>query len=200
MSDDTNTTDNDPIANAELEALQNTARTLGIEFHHRLGADKLALMIKAKQDELAGTVQNTPIKIEVVNQGETPEQKERRLAVEKNIRQKRAQELIRVRVTCMNPNKKDWEGEILQVANREVRIKKYIPFNAENGWHIERMLLDMMREKKCQIFKTITRRDGNKVRQGYLVNEFSIEVLPPLSPEELGRLATKQAAEASLED
>lgn len=198
---------------AALDAARTRATSLGIKFHPNTGLKKLSKLIEKKMEENVASppedqesstgASAEPIqRIQIVDDatGETKEQRAKRIARERDIRRKRNLELVRVRITCMNPNKKDWDGEILQVANKEVKIKRYVPFNAENGWHVERMLLDMMREKKCQMYRTVTRRDGNKVRQGYLVPEFSIQELEPLTQEEIDRIAVRQAAEAQLED
>ena len=43
------------------------------------------------------------------------------------------------------------------------------------------------------MFYTATDARGNKVRKGKLIKEFAIEVLPPLTKEELEELARRQA-------
>ena len=44
----------------------------------------------------------------------------------------------------MNPTKKEWEGEIITVSNAlvAVTVKKYIPFAAEDGWHVPQISLN----------------------------------------------------------
>ena len=94
----------------------------------------------------------------------------------------------------MNPAKKEWEGEIITVANNAVgTVKRYVPFNTEDGWHVEHILLEQLRERQCQIFVTEKDSRGNKVRKGKLIREFAIEVLDPLTEEELAELAQRQA-------
>ena len=94
----------------------------------------------------------------------------------------------------MNPAKKEWEGEIFTVSNNAVgTVKRYVPFNTEDGWHVEHILLEQLRERQCQIFVTEKDSRGNKVRKGKLIREFAIEVLDPLTKEELAELAQRQA-------
>jgi hypothetical protein len=103
-------------------------------------------------------------------------------------------ELVRIRVTCMNPAKAEWEGEIVTVGNSAVgSITKFIPFNADAGWHVPRIIYQQLVERQCQIFVTVTDSRGNKTRKGKLIKEFAIEVMPPLTPAELQELAQQQA-------
>lgn len=118
---------------------------------------------------------------------ETPAQRRRRI-------RNNANELVRINVTCMNPAKKEWAGEIFTVGNNAVgTIKKFVPFNTEDGWHVPRMILQVMQARQCQIFYTEKQKNGIKVRKGKLIKEFGIEILPPLTEEELEELARRQA-------
>ena len=176
------------LAAAELENLKIRAEKLGVKFHPSISADKLREKIKAAQAEGEGSV------------GEQPEVKSVTAAVEespaaKKLRLKReGLKLVRVRITCMNPTKKEWEGEIFTVSNNAVgTVKRYVPYNAEDGWHVEQILLNQLRERQCQIFTTDKDSRGNKIRKGKLIREFAIEVLDPLTEEELHDLAQRQA-------
>lgn len=121
---------------------------------------------------------------------ETPNEKRRRI-------KRNAEELIRVRVTCMNPAKKDWSGEIFTVGNSAVgTIKKFVPFNAEEGWHVPRMILEMMEQRVCQIFVNKKTSHGVTVKEGKQIREFNIERLHPLDEEALEELARRQAMAA----
>lgn len=102
--------------------------------------------------------------------------------------------LIRVNVTCMNPSKREWDGEIFTTGNSLIgSLSKYVPFNTEDGWHIPRILYNFLRDRECQIFVTITDERRNKVRKGKMIKEFNLEVLDPLTPEELQELKERQA-------
>lgn len=175
-----------PEQQEEFETLKVRAEQLGIKVG-RKGLDKLREEVNAalgsSDDE------------EEIPKGETKAQKQQRL-------KKKALELVRVQVTCMNPNKKDWTGETFKASNRYVpAVTKFVPFNAEDGWHVPRIILNMMRERKCQVFKTVTnRKTGQKTRKGYQINEFNIAELEPLTEKELKDLATQQKAANELDD
>lgn len=114
--------------------------------------------------------------------------------------------LVRVRITCMNPAKKEWEGEIFTVGNSNIgTIKKFVPFDVDEGWHIPQIMLTMIKERQCQVFTTSKTKNGPSavgaiaVRQGKLIREFAIEILDPLTPEELQDLAQRQAMSGSID-
>jgi hypothetical protein len=94
----------------------------------------------------------------------------------------------------MNPTKRDWEGEIFTVSNSVVgTFKKYVPFDTDDGWHVPQMIVNMLQERKCQIFITVKDAKGRKVKKGKLIKEFGIEVMDELSPSEYVALGRKQA-------
>jgi hypothetical protein len=110
---------------------------------------------------------------------------------------KSAGRLIRCRIQCMNPAKKDWPGEIFSVGSAKLgTFKKFVPFNSPEPYHLPQIIYDMLVEKKCTVFYTERDERGNKIRKGRLVNEFAIEVLPPLTKNELSDLARTQALRA----
>jgi len=176
------------LAATELENLKSRAEKLGVKFHPSISAEKLREKIKAAQTEGEGSVGEQPeVKSATGANEESPAAKKLRLKRE-------ALKLVRVRITCMNPAKKEWEGEIITVANNAVgTVKRYVPFNIEDGWHVEHILLEQLRERQCQIFVSEKDSRGNKVRKGKLIREFAIEVLEPLTEEELRDLAQRQA-------
>lgn len=181
-------------APSELDSLKARATLLGIQFHPSIGLEKLREKVNAKLNDEPEPEEEeapaAPVQAKQAETGvadETPGQKRVRLRRE-------ALKLIRVRITCMNPFKKEWEGEILTAGNNGVgTVKRYVPFNNEEGWHVENIILEQLRERKCQIFVTEKDTRGNKIRKGKLIREFAIEVLDPLTEEELRDLAQRQA-------
>ena len=109
-----------------------------------------------------------------------------------------ATRLIRVRITNMDPRKADLPGEFFTVSNGVVgTIQRYIPYSEqEDGWHIENMLLEMLKEKQFYQLRPRKGPNGTVLPDGRWVKEFAIEILEPLTPEELRVLANKQAAAA----
>ena len=109
-----------------------------------------------------------------------------------------ATRLIRVRITNMDPRKSDLPGEFFTVSNGVVgTIQRYIPYSEqEDGWHIENMLLEMLKEKQFYQLRPRKGPNGTVLPDGRWVKEFGIELLEPLTMEELRVLANKQAAAA----
>lgn len=172
----------------ELTALKGRADLLGIKYHPSISLEKLRDKVNAalSQDE----EEKPEITTETT---ETASQKRNRLRAEANA-------LVRIRVTCMNPNKKEWDGEIITAGNAAVgTVKKYVPFNADEGWHVPTIIYKQLVNRECQVFTTVRDARGNASRKGKLIKEFAIEVLPQLTPDELQELARRQAMAKSID-
>jgi hypothetical protein len=108
--------------------------------------------------------------------------------------------LVRIRLTCMNPAKKEWDGEIITAGNAGVgSFKKFVPFNAEEGWHVPRIIFQVLKDRQCPVFYTDKVKNGVTMRRSKLIKEFAIEVLDPLTQEELHDLAQRQAMAKSID-
>ena len=174
----------------ELTSLKQRADLLGLSYHPSIGLEKLRDKVNAA---LSVQEETKPEEVAQEPVTETKDQKLRRLRDE-------AAKLVRIRVTCMNPNKKEWEGEIITAGNAGVgTFKKYIPFNADEGWHVPNIIYQVLKDRECQVFSTVTGPRGNKFRKGKLIKEFAIEVLPPLTEDELKDLAQRQAMAKSVD-
>ena len=187
MTEETNDILNTPLVEDPLTVLKAKADLMGITYHPSIGLAALESKIQAKKSgEPMDAFQDTPDAPAAAPEGETDAQRRVRLKNE-------AMELIRVRITCMNPNKQEFQGEIFSTGNNIVgTIRKFVLFDAE--YHIERMLLDMVMEKQYQAFYTVTDKStGRKTRKGRLVKEFGVEILPSLTSAELHDLAQRQA-------
>lgn len=174
----------------ELTVLKQRADQMGITYSNNIGVDTLREKIQAK---LSGEPEK---KAEV----EAPVERELTQAEKDNILRNNirvdALKLVRIRLTNLNPNKKDLHGEIITVSNRYIgTVRKYVPFNeaGENGWHVPQIILDVMRDKRFLSIRT-RRVNGREVIEQSWAPEFAIEVLPPLTEEELQQLANRQAA------
>lgn len=170
----------------ELTLLKQRAQTLGIKFHPSIGLESLRSKVSAAlTGEDAEEVVEEPVP-------EAPAA-ESRIQIRNRLR-KEASALVRVRVTCMNPNKKEWKGEIFTASNSIVgTFRKYVQFNTEEGWHVPQIILNMIKARQFQTFYTIKNERGVAVRKGKLVPEFAVEVLPPLTEKELLELSRRQA-------
>jgi DNA-dependent RNA polymerase auxiliary subunit epsilon len=158
---------------SEIEGLKSRLDLLGVKYHHNAGIEKLSKLYQeatAKEEEVEATEPEAP----KVKPEEDP------LA------------LVRVYISCHNPAKSTWEGDLWSVGNKNIgTIRKFVPFDRE--WHVPRIILDMMKEKKFQQFYTVKDKRGNPIRKGRLAKEYNIEYLDPLSEKELKELAQRQA-------
>lgn len=189
MTDETNLNeenqDAEVVVQDELEALKARANLLGVKFHPSISLEKLREKVNAAvtSEGEAGEPSNS-----------SPETKEETIGEKRKRLKAEALKLVRIRLTCLNPAKKEWEGEIITVGNSLIgSVKKFVPFNADDGWHVPHVIYQQLKERQCQVFYTATDARGNKVRKGKLIKEFAIEVLPPLTKEELDELARRQA-------
>ena len=106
--------------------------------------------------------------------------------------------LVRVRITNMDPKKKDLPGEIWTVANEYLgTVRKFVPYGeqTDDGFHIPYCLYRLLDSKRFLHIRDVKDRTTGIVRQDKVwAKEFSLDVLPALSRDELDRLAAAQAA------
>jgi len=176
---------------AELASLKTRADLLGVKFHPSISVEKLREKLNAALVTVA------PVPDEPVVVAAVPEE----TLVQRRFRKKReANTLVRIRVTCMNPAKKDWAGEIFTSGNSLVgSFTKFVPFNADEGWHVPNIIVEQIKERQCQIFVPVKDARGNTTRKGKMIKEFAIEVMPDLTPEELAELARRQAMSKAID-
>lgn len=164
----------------ELTLLKERADLMDIKYHPSIGVDKL----REKVNEML-----TPTKKPA---DETPAQVKMRKIKEAN-------RLVRIRVTCMDPNRKGWKGDYFTVMNPVIgTIKKFIPFNTI--WHVPVVLLKQLKRKKRQEFYEVKAKYGLKIKRARMVPMYAIEELPDLTKEELDELARKQAMNHSIDE
>lgn len=178
-------TDTDGQEVDQLAVLKARAQRLGIKFHPSIGLDSLRTKVN---EALTGEVSEaSAVETSVEAKAESKHELRNRLSAE-------AGKLVRIRITCMNPNKKDWRGEVFTASNSLVgTFRKYVPFNNDEGWHVPQIILEMIKERKFQTFYTEKDKRGVAVRKGKLVPEFAIEIMPDLTKAELDELARRQA-------
>lgn len=176
---------------AELASLKTRADLLGVKFHPSISVEKLREKVNAALVTVA------PVPDEPVVVAAVPEE----TLVQRRFRKKReANTLVRIRVTCMNPAKKDWAGEIFTSGNSLVgSFTKFVPFNADEGWHVPNIIVEQIKERQCQIFVPVKDARGNTTRKGKMIKEFAIEVMPDLTPDELAELARRQAMSKAID-
>lgn len=177
----------------ELAALKARADLLGIAYHPSIGLEKLRAKVNGAVESGTSEEDDAPTEEAKVVK-ETEAAKRLRLRNE-------AARLVRIRLTCLNPAKREWDGEIITAGNAAVgTFKKFIPFTgADEGWHVPNIIYQQLVSRECQIFVTTKDSRGNKSRTGKLIKEFAIEVLPDLTQEELAELARRQAMAKSVD-
>lgn len=187
-----------------LEALKLQAKQLGLTYHPSIGVDALRAKIAnflsddpQDDDDTATVVSTIPSATDLAKDAgpeftvaahqETKGEKQQRLRRE-------SLKLVRVIVTCMNPAKREWEGEIFSIGNNVIGThKKFVPFNIDVGYHVPNIIFQHMKERECLIFYEGRDAQGNRARMHKKIKEFAIEVLPDLTTEELKSLAQRQA-------
>ena len=192
MTEDQNQETNETAeAPSQLEVLKGRADMLGIRYHPSISAEKLAAKI---EDALADRP-TEDVEEDAPKTGKTKASFEAEEKKQKEVSAKAdAAKLIRIRVTCMNPAKREWDGEIFTAGNSVVgSYKKFVPFNNDEGWHVPYIIYQMMVDRKCTIYVKGKNKLGQPTSLPKFINEFAIEVLPPLTEKELKELATRQA-------
>lgn len=181
----------------ELAMLKERATQLGIKYKENIGLDTLRARVNAKvkgEPEPEETSEDSEVRSVEVK----PLEGEAKAQYTAKLKRRQARKLVRVKVTCMNPTKKEWKGEIFDFSNKVVgNIRKFVPFNEE--WHVPQALLNMIKERKYQAFKKIKTPKGD-VPKGFLNNEFAIEYLDNLTEQELKDLARLQLARSQPQD
>jgi len=188
MSDEQNT---QPTEREELEA---RATQLGIQFSPKIGDEKLRERVN---EALNGQDPQGDGEDSGDEDGPAPAAKAAEPANESDKarrarKQREAAALVRVQVTCMNPNKREYDGELICAGNNVVgTFKKYVKFDVE--YHVPRIIFNVLRDRECQVFVTEKDDKGRSIRRGKQIKEFNVVELPALSEKELKELAQRQA-------
>lgn len=187
--DETINHDDDLPQQDERASLEARARILNINFHTNISTDKLRERVNAAiQGNGPEAESDRPVK------GESD-------AVRRSRLKKEASKLVRVRIHCNDPAKKEWPGEYITVGNNAVgTYRKYIPYNQDEPTHIYQIMFNALREKRVQVFATKKGKNGIPIREAKSIAAYTIEVLPPLTQEELTELARSQVARNALSD
>ena len=194
-------TDEGETAVDELALLKERAKQMGIPFSNNISLETLRKRIADKMEgkdvpevnPLAGdaeiaAITTAPAKLDA---------KQNALALRKMM-QRDQMKLVRVRITNMDPKKKDLPGEIWTVSNEYLgNVRKMIPYGeqTDEGFHIPYCLFRLLQSKRFLHIRTVKDRvTGVERQEKQWVKEFSLDVLPDLTKEELARLAAAQAA------
>jgi len=167
--------------------LRENGKVLGLNFAPNTSTDTMIKQLTEAREQI---LQDPPTAAEIA--APPSEHAARQKLRDENLK------LIRIRISCGNPNKSGLPGEILTVHNDIVgTVKKYIPYNeAGDSYHVPYILLKMLKRKKYM--RIVDPPKGSRaLPTTKLVPEYSIEVLDQLTPAELKELAIAQGAAAS---
>jgi glycyl-tRNA synthetase (class II) len=179
----------------EIESLRRKCDLMGIPWEKNSGAHILRRQIEEKSGESLEADSSPkvlyPGKVRMYNENQWSQKQ-----IED--RAKEANRLVRVRVQCLDPMKKDWEGEIISVGSSKLgTFKKYVPYKAEEPYHIPRIIYEHLISRKHRVgYDQRDSETGRVTRQHKLVASYAVEVLPPLNERELKALAQKQSMAA----
>ena len=200
--------DNAPEAQpTELDMLKQRAKLMGIAFSNNIGLDALKAKIEEhKAAATAKTQASAPASTETASnddEGTKPAStpKAKKISLRAHL-QKEKMKLVRLRITNLDPKKKDLPGEILTVANEYLgTVRKFVPFGeqTDNGYHVPYCLYELMKNRKFLNIKTRKGPKGQTIVEQQWVREFALEILPPLTEAELARLSAAQQAAGGVE-
>lgn len=179
---------------SRLDSLKNKARMLGITFSNNISEETLAARI---EEHLAGKAGSEKSELNPLAGDEAGKPAGKTLTLRQRLIRDQMK-LVRVRITNMDPSKKDLQGEIITVANDYIgTVRKFIPFGeaTDDGYHIPQCLLTVLQERKYLQIRTVKDKRTGVPRPVYgWVREFAIEILDPLTQKDLDKLATAQLA------
>ena len=188
----------------ELTLLKERAKVMGIPFSNNISletlrkrvADKMEGKDEAPEAPEVNALTGDP-EIAQAMAAKPLDQKANAVALRKLMYAKQMR-LVRVRITNMDPKKKDLPGEIWTVANEYLgTVRKFVPYGeqTDDGFHIPYCLYRLLDSKRFLHIRDVKDRTTGIVRQDKVwAKEFSLDVLPTLTQGELDRLAAAQAA------
>ena len=186
-----------PINSMTDDELKQELKDNGVTLHHKTGTKKLASTLadvrtKEYKEDTKPSTSNLSDSTEASRAA-----KEKHLAAMQTT-EKLAMKLTRVVVTPNDPAMVNYPGLIFTVGasglNNGRMVKKFVPFNNEEGWHVPTIILNQIIHSKMQKFKTVTRANGEKVLEPYLTKKFNVRILDPLTREEVKKVVAASKA------
>lgn len=183
----------------ELTILKQRATLMGVKFSNNISVETLRAKIEAhvSEEETIEEAELNPLAGDVAGAVPVSKMTMRQQLMAEQLR------LVRLRITNLDPKKKDLPGEILTVGNEYIgTVRKFVPFGevTDDGYHVPYILYKLLENRRFLHIRTVKdRRTGKDRIETQWAKEFALEVLPPLTAEELKRLANAQAAAGSLD-
>ena len=185
-----------PINSMTDDELKQELKDNGVTLHHKTGTKKLASTLAKVRTKEYQEDPNSAIPSKKASLSESTEAsrdaKAKHLAAMQTP-EKLAMKLTRVVVTPNDPTMVNYPGLIFSVGasglNHGRMVKKFVPFNNEEGWHVPTIILNQIINAEMQKFRTVTRANGEKVLEPYNTKKFNVRILDPLTREELEHVA-----------
>ena len=195
MEDTTSTV---PINSMTDEEIRQELADNGVTLHHKTGTKKLASTLADVRNKEYKEEPKKPTSGSLPGSTEASRAAKAKHLAAMQTPEKRAMKLTRVVVVPNDSTMSSYPGLIFTVGasgiNNGQMIKKFVPFNNEEGWHVPQIILDQIENAQMQKFKTVTRANGEKVLEPYNAKKFNVQILPPLNKEELETLAAANKA------
>lgn len=186
---------------SELDMLKSRAKLIGLTFSNNISVETLREKIRNKIDGVASEDKPEVAEVNALSPENTPQVKTPTL---REYMVKEQTKLIRLRITNLDPKKKDIPGEIITVANEYLgTVRKYVPFGevTDNGYHVPYCIYTELESRRFLNIRTVKDpRTGTNSVQSTLAREFALEILPQLTKEELSKLAASQAANGTFSE
>ncbi len=170
------------MSTSERDSLKALADQQGLTYKENIPTDRLRALVYGAVDDV-----NEPVAVVE----ESPADKRLRI-------RNAALKLIRVNITCMNPAKAAYTGELFTIGNSIIpTITKMVPFGTPEGYHIPQILLDHIKGKEFQTFIPKKGKNGIDTVTSKCIREYAVEILPSLTPTEIQEIAKLQAMKSN---
>lgn len=178
--------------------LKERATRLGIKFSPNIGEDALAKKIEDHNTKTQGLLADSE---GALNMGEGEAVKPLTDAQKRAEARMNANKLVRVNVHPNDPMRQQLRGELVWAGNLQVgTIGKYVPFGTSKGYHVPKIILDVLKDRMFTAFVIRKDKYGNDVPRAVQRRAYTIEELPPLSQKEIDKIATRQLAMRTWEE
>jgi len=178
------------IENMDIEDVKAELTGRDIKMHHKTSASKLRETLQADVDkndtEVPVAVEPSPVK---------PVKVKKKLEM---TLEEKCLHLKRIVVVPNDPEMSGHSGLVFTVlcsgVNNGRAIKKYVPFNNEEGWHVPNIIYNQIVNAEMQKFKPVKMANGDTILQPYQSKKFNVQLLPELTQTEINKLAASQTA------
>lgn len=172
----------------QLRLLKQRADRLGLKYAKNITVERLAKMVS---DKLAEGEDTPPtLNTSHAKQNDEPMTEERAKQVRQANLARQMNKLVRVNIQCLNPNKKNWQGEWKTFGNAFVpSIRKFVVFG--HDYHVPQGILNTMEES---MYPSVVRKkvNGRWTEKTVWKKEYIIARLDKLTKEELKTLERDQ--------